>query len=231
VDDDFEGLPGVDDPDEFHTALDAMLQFLKEKVGVPADQFYALEAQARQRAFAVSGVADLDIVSDVWEAIESAVKNGETLEDFRERVAEKLESEWGGENPGRIETIFRTNVQTAYSAGRQVQNSQAKDTHPYLGYSVVDDDRTSSICRPLLKVVVPQDSSFAASHHPPLHFNCRTDEVALTEAEARERGGADEDLPDVQADDGFGDPFAEFEPDLSSKPPELANLYELKVLR
>lgn len=226
--DEFDELPGVDDPDQFHTGVDAMLEFLKNKVAMPAEDFYALEDEARARAFTVSGVTDLDLLSDVWEAIESAAKNGETLEDFRERIGERLEAEWGGDDPTTLDNIFRTNLQTAYSAGRQVENAGVRDTHPYLAYGVVEDSRTSDICLQLIGLVVAQDSDFAASHHPPLHFSCRTDEVAITEAEARERG-IDEELPDVEADDGFGDPLLPLDIDISTRPPELASLYEMKV--
>lgn len=231
---DLNGLPDLDDADDpksLLTALDAMLDFLREKVVMPAAEFYQLEAEARARAFTVSGVADLDLVTDVWEAIDQAVRDGETLEDFRERVGTKLEDAWGGENPWRLETIFRTNVQTAYSAGRQVQNAAVRSTHPYIRYDVVDDGRTSDICTPLIDVVVKADSDFAAKHHSPLHFNCRTDEVAITEDEAHELGvTGDEDLPEVTPDEGFGAPLEDWEPDLSTRPAELASIYELKVL-
>src|SRR4051812_22605507 len=165
-----------------------MLDYLKDKVAMPAEEFYALVAEAQQRAFTVSGVADLDMVSDVWTAIEKAVEDGETLQDFRARVEEGLTDAWGGEEPWRGETIFRTNVQSAYGAGRQAQNDQVRETHPFIRYDVVDDERTSEICQELIDVVVPADSDFAATHHAPLHHGCRTDEVAVTEDEAEELG-------------------------------------------
>lgn len=229
--DEFDDLPGVDDPEDFLSAVDAMLDYLQGKVMMPAEDFYALQDAAKLRAFTVSGVTDLDLMSDVWNAIDSAVREGDSLEEFRERVAEKLESEWGGENPSRLDTIFRTNVQTAYSAGRFHENNSpaVRETHPYSRYDVVDDSRTSDICEDLIGTVLPSDHPFVLSHQPPLHHNCRTDVVAITEAEARDLG-VDEEAPDVQADDGFGDPFAEFTPDLSTRPPELASIFELKVL-
>jgi hypothetical protein len=139
--DEFDDAPPLDDED-FLTSVDAMLQHLQELIPMPAEEFARLEEIAHQRAFTVANVADLDLVSDVWEAIDAAVRNGETLEDFRERVGQKLADAWGGEDPSHLETIFRTNVHSAYSAGRAYQNSRVKDTHPYLHFSVVDDDRT-----------------------------------------------------------------------------------------
>lgn len=222
--DDLDDLPDVDFSKDFETAAETMIRFLREKTVLDANEFYALEERARQRAFTVAGVADLDIVTDVWEAIDSAVANGETLEDFRERVSEKLADEWGGEDPSRVETIFRTNVQGAYSAGRSAQNARVRETHPYERYSVVDDDRTSDICEALKDVVVPAGTGPV----PPLHFNCRTDKVAITEDEAKEYGISE--TVDVEADEGFGgDPMAEWVPETSTRPAELASIYDLKV--
>jgi len=96
---------------------------------------------------------------------------------------------------------------------------------------VIDDSRTSDICEELIDVVLPADHPFVASHQPPLHHNCRTDVVAITEDEARELG-IDEMSPDVEPSEGFGgDPLAGWEPDLSTRPAELASIYELKELR
>lgn len=227
--DELDDAPDIDPDGDFPTSVEAMVAYLKAKVAMPAEEFYGLEEEARARAFTVSGVTELDLISDVWEAIESAVKNGETLEDFRVRIGEKLASEWGGENPSHLETVFRTNVQSAYSAGRFAQNNSpaVRQSHPYSRYDVLDDDRTSEICEKLIGTILPSDSPFVLRHQPPLHQRCRTDVVVITEDEARELG-IDEDPPDVQADEGFGDPLADFDPDLTTRPPELVAIYEAK---
>jgi len=229
--DDVPALDGAEDPRDVLTALDSMLAYLKDKVAMPAEEFYALSDEAKQRAFTVSGVADLDMVSDVWTAIERAVESGETLEDFRARVSDGLTEAWGGEKPWRVELIFRNGVQSAYSAGRQTENAAVAETHPYIHFAVVDDLDTSEICQELIGVVVRADSDFAATHHVPLHHGCRTDEIAITEDEAREYGVVeDHEAPDVEADDGFGGALEQWVPDLSSRPPELAAIYEQKLL-
>lgn len=215
---------------DFASAAEAMIQHLREKTLMTADEFEALAQELRARAFTVAGVADLDVIADVWQAIDAAVENGETLEDFRDRVGDLLEEEWGGERPGQLETIFRTNVQSAYAAGRAIENDRAKDTHPYVLYSVIDDARTSDICEGLIGLVLPQGDPFVASHQPPLHHNCRTDLVAITEEDAREMGIDVPPLEGAEPSEGFGgDPLGEWTPDLSSRPAELASIYELKA--
>lgn len=226
----FDDAPDVD-ADDFPKTADELTKHLRKVLSMPADEFYALEAQARGRAFTVSGVADLDLVTDVWRSIEQAVSHGETLEDFRARVASDLEEAWGGEIPGRIETIFRTNVQSAYAAGRYHQNNrpEVRATHPFCRFTAVMDSRTSDICEALDGTVLPSDDDFWATHQPPLHFNCRSDVSAITVEEAKE-AGIDDVPPTTEPDDGFGVPIIDWKPDLSTRPVELVTLYELKLL-
>jgi SPP1 gp7 family putative phage head morphogenesis protein len=225
----FEDAPEVTSG-EFPATAGELVQHLRDVLALPAEEFYELEAKSRGRAFTVSGVAELDLVTDVWRAVESAVTNGETLDDFKARIGEDLEQAWGGEIPGRIETIFRTNVQAAYGAGRYHQNNrpEVRATHPFCRFTAVMDSRTSDICEALDGTVLPSDDDFWATHQPPLHFNCRSDVSAITEEEARE-AGVDELPPQTEPDEGFGVPITDWKPDLSSRPVELVTLYELKL--
>jgi SPP1 gp7 family putative phage head morphogenesis protein len=224
-------IDDVPDPEAggWDSATEAAIAFLRDKLLLPDEEFYALEERARVRAFTVSGVADLDVMGQVWEAVSSAVENGDTFEEFYANVSESLSSSWGGEIPGRIETIFRTNVQSAYSAGRWQHNSsdEVRATHPFLRFVAILDGRTTDICEELHGTTLPADDDFWTDHQPPLHHNCRSDVQALTEDEAAELG-LTEEAPAVDADEGFGNTSEEFEPDLDSRDPELASIYELK---
>lgn len=224
----FDDAPDVD-ADDFPKTADELTKHLRKVLSIPADEFYALEAKARGRAFTVSGVADLDLVTDVWRAVESAVTNGETLEDFKGRIGEQLVEAWGGEIPGRIETIFRTNVQSAYAAGRWHQNNrpEVRATHPYCRF-VAAFGACEEICEPLDGTVLPTEDEWWATHQPPLHFNCRCDVSAITVEEARDYG-IDAVPPEGEPLEGFGVPITDWKPDLSTRPPELTYLYELKL--
>lgn len=227
---DLDDVPDPGDGD-WESATDAAIAYLRDKLLMSDEEFYALEERARARAFTVSQVADLDIVSQVWEAVTSAVEDGDSFEDFYANVSESLSASWGGEIPGRIEVIFRTNVQFAYAAGRWQHNSseEVRATHSFLRFVAVLDDRTTDICSELHGTTLPADDPFWDDHQPPLHHNCRSDIQAITDAEAAEMG-LTEEAPQAQPDEGFGVVDAEFEPDLDSRDPELASIYELKEL-
>src|SRR4051812_38469029 len=123
------------DPEQFD---DAVTHF-RRRVPIPDQAYRRLDSDARKRAFSVAGVAQLDLVNQVWAAIDSALANGTTLGDFKTDVSAKLTAAWGAEKPWLIDTIFRTNVQTAYGAGRwrQMRDPAVMRARPYWRFSAI----------------------------------------------------------------------------------------------
>lgn len=208
-DDDHAEIP--DDPVHFQEAIDAF----EKRVPLLEDELASLLEEEKGFAFTVADVAQADIVSDVYEAVGEAIKDGSTLEDFKAKVSADLEEAWGGEDPGRLDTIFRTNVLTSYNEGRHAvfSDPDVKRLRPYWRWEAIDDDHIDDECAPFLELVLPADDPFWSTHIPPLHFNCRCTYTALDEEEAAEEGITDEP-PDVDADDGFGSaPSSSWRPD------------------
>ena len=131
-------------------------------------------------------------------------------------------------------TIFRTNIQTAYAEGRHAINSApaVKEARPYWRYDDTDNDRECDTCHDCHGVVLPADDPFWSDHHPPLHPNCSCTVTALSPEEAKDEG-IDDEGPDVEVDDGFGaEPSVEgkdWEPDLSGLDPELRAALEARL--
>ncbi len=160
-------------PVPFEEAIEAFTG----KVPMTADEFYALAEEARAAAFTVAGVARMDVLVDIHKAVEKAISEGETLADFRDRFDEIMEARgWAappGLTPWRLETIFRTNVQTAYSTGRYKQMVDQKDAFPYWEYDAVNDSRTRPTHAALDGKVFPADHPFWDTWYPPNGYNCR----------------------------------------------------------
>jgi SPP1 gp7 family putative phage head morphogenesis protein len=171
-----------------------------------------LKASAQKRAFTVAGVANADLIAGVQEALAGALVNGTTLEDFKAAVGAKLEAEWMGtvKNPAaRLETIFRTNVQSAYNAGRyaQANDPDTRALRPFWQFDAVTDARTTPGCRAANGTVRPADDPWWSRNLPPRHYQCRATFHPLTRRQA-ERMGVTEKPPAIKADDGFGGPPA-----------------------
>ena len=164
------------------------------------------ERDARLRAFRVAGITSVNLITEVHQAIDDAIANGETLDEFKKRVGAKLAEAWGAPNARRVETIFRTNVQSAYNAGRYAEMTRPAvlAVRPFWKFVAILDERTTGTCSPLNGTIVRHDDAFWRTHFPPLHFNCRSTVVSLSRGEAERAGGAKKP-PDAKAPaEGFG---------------------------
>lgn len=147
-------------------------------------------AEAHARAFTVAGVTKLDVLSDIRGALSEALKQGETLGDFQKRLQPLLEAKgwWGkgrivdqdsGEivgkrlNPRRLETIFRTNIQSAYMAGRYQAQLANADSRPWWEYVAVMDNRTRPAHRAMHGRVFRYDDPFWRYFYPSNGYRCR----------------------------------------------------------
>ncbi len=200
-------------------------------------EWLKLGTAARQRGFTVADVTHLDVINSVWLALDDAIANGATFDDFKKTAGPTLEAEWAGSvknPPARLETIFRTNVLAANNAGRHAQMTDPviAARRPYWQYIDVDDNRECPICKACHGTILPSSDQWWQSHTPPQHFQCRCRFRPLTVKQA-EAAGVTIDPTQIQADDGFGSSPAvvaePWQPDLSKYPPELAAIAREKM--
>lgn len=155
--------------------FDEAIEAFKGQVPLTPDEFYALADEARALGFTVARVMQMDVLVDIHGAVDKAIKEGETLADFRNRMDEIFETRgWTAPpefTPWRIETIFRTNVQTAYSTGRYKQMVDQKEHFPFWEYDAVNDARTRPEHAALDGKVFPADHPFWDTWYPPNGYN------------------------------------------------------------
>src|SRR5690606_6618089 len=84
-------------------------------------------------------------------------------------------------SPGRLQTIFRTNMQTAYAAGAWAQIEEQAELAPFLLYDAVDDHRTRPEHAAWDGQVHPVGSPFWRAHYPPNGWNCRCGVIQLSQ--------------------------------------------------
>lgn len=181
-------------------------EWFRKRISMTKADYDALDERERGRAFTVAGVAQLDIVTDVWTAIDKAIENGDDIDDFRSSIADALEAAWAGtvDDPAwRIETIFRTNLQSAYGAGRYAQatDPDVLEERPIWMFDAILDGRETRICHACDGTKLPADHPWWETHITPLHHNCRSGIVTLTQDEA---GTLTKKPPKAKPDGGFG---------------------------
>ena len=152
--------------------------FLASKIPMTKSEWLNLEPKLRFRAFTVAKIGQAELIDRVkWELVRS-LEEGTGYAETWNNIRDLAENSIGDFNPWYWETVFRTNTQSAYVAGKlqQYEGSGAKAYQ----LMVIDDSRTTDICRNLLRktgygMVLPVDHAFWKKYgFPPYHFNCRT---------------------------------------------------------
>ena len=161
---------------------------------------------AHAKAFTVAKATRLDILQDIRDAVEKALKEGKTLAWFEKELTPVLKAKgwWGrqenvdketGEitsvqlgSPWRLQTIYRTNLQTAYMAGRYAEQLANVEDRPYWQYVAILDGRTRPSHRVLNGKVFRYDDPFWQSFYPPNGWGCRCRVTALSEGNLRRNG-------------------------------------------
>lgn len=156
---------------------------------------------ARHRAFTVAGVAEMDFLGDIKKELEKSLQKGTTLREFQKDIQAHLSRRGWQQTDGglvadgdgvvtannlapyRLETIFRTNLQSAYMAGKYKQLQRDIEIAPYWQYVAVMDERTRPSHAASHGLVFRHDDPFWDSHYPPCDFNCRCSVRSLRSAD------------------------------------------------
>lgn len=199
----FEEIPDIEDIENL--PFTEAVEYLKKRSVLSKVDYEKLSDKLRFRAFTASRIADGDLLKRINAELIENVDSGDGLKSFLSLTKDELLNKVGmGANQGWYwETVYRTNVQTAYNVGRAMAFEQDKP----LAYELIaiDDNRTTDICRPYAtkRVVLASDDPFWKTHWPPFHFNCRTTVRAIyDESELPEHFESVQDVPSAK---GFGE--------------------------
>lgn len=199
-------VAGIDVPVSFSLVADEALAFFKAK-GLRASFVWKELLRAEHVAsFTVAKMMDLDMLADVQESLAQALQDGQSFDAWKRTIRVELQRKgwWGTRDvvdpatgatvraqlgsPARLETIFRTNIQTAYSAGQWQKIQEQKQTFPFLMYDAVDDFRTRPEHAAWDGRVARVNDSFWQDHYPPNGWNCRCTVISLDEDDLAELG-------------------------------------------
>lgn len=159
-----------------------------------SDSWREVWQEAHARAFTVAGVAREDALVDIRKTLDQALAEGKTFAQWRDQVDQALagrgwigragvdrdgEFHGGKLAPHRLDTIFRTNMQTAYMAGRYRDMRENVEARPYWQYVAILDGRTRPAHRALNGRTFRHDDPFWRTFYPPNGFNCRCRARAL----------------------------------------------------
>lgn len=182
------------------------IEWLQAK-GVTAESYRNLTASEIAKVYTIARITDLDMLNDIKQSMIKAADNGQAFADWRKDILQHLQNKgWLHPNghdgkviidptsgevfgaPRRLENIYRTNMQTAYSAG-QYQGYMANiDSRPYWMYDAVGDHRTRPAHAAMDGLVYRYDDPFWATFYPPNGYRCRCSVIALSDRDMQRDG-------------------------------------------
>lgn len=182
------------------------LDFFRKKGFKTTFDHQEMMGEAHAYSFTVAKAMQRDVLQDIRSAMDDAIANGQTLDQFRKNLTPTLQAKgwWGtkamvdpqtGEvkdvklgSPRRLRTIFETNMRTSYAAGKWDVVQRTKQTFPYLRYITVHDSKVRPEHRAWHNVVKPVDDPFWDQHYPPNGWGCRCTVQQLAEEDVKRLG-------------------------------------------
>lgn len=229
----------LNEPLNFEEAI----EYFKDKLPIPSSQYYKIVNEWKTKAFTVGGYSSAELLSKFMEALQKALEDGTTVEDFRKQTNTFLETKgYVGLTPFQADNIFRTNIQTAYNVGhyKQMTDPEVIKFRPFWQYDAINDSRTRPTHKALDGKVFPADHPFWDTWYPPNGYKCRCRVKSLNERYIKKKGlEVETEIPKmVEPEGGLARPLmpdkgfdknpakVAWEPDASKFPEALKKAYE-----
>lgn len=194
--------------------------FFQNKLNIPTQRWTDLWKAQHAKGFMVAGAYKADLLADFRTAVDKAITEGTTLEDFRKDFDGIVASNgwsYNGSRNWRSEVIYSTNIRQSYNAARweQLTDPEQLQVLPYLTYKHGD----SRVPRPPHLAwdgtTLPADDPWWNTHYPQNGWGCKCRVYGSSRSEhaAAQKKGLTEPPPSpidpktgepVGIDKGFG---------------------------
>ncbi|HRR41530.1 MAG TPA: phage minor head protein [Syntrophales bacterium] len=196
----------------FSLPFEEQEKFFRAKLNIPTRKWTDLWKDQHSKGFMVAGAYKADLLADFRDAVDKAITQGTTLEEFRkdfDQIVAKHGWSYNGSRNWRSEVIYSTNIRTSYAAGRwaQLTDPEQLQVLPYLTYKHGD----SRVPRPQHLawdgLTLPAKDPWWSTHYPPNGWGCKCRVYGSTkkEYEAARAAGKGE-APPSPIDPKTGEP-------------------------
>ncbi|MGO2354645.1 MAG: PBECR2 nuclease fold domain-containing protein [Marinomonas foliarum] len=174
------------------------IDYFKKKMPLPTNGWEDVYAEQHDTAFMVSGANKTAIVEDFATAIQGAIENGETLQDFRNRFDDIVKThgwDYNGTRGWRSKLIYTTNVRQAYNAGREAQfaDPEYQKVFPYMEYRHSGAEHPRLLHKSWDRMVLRADDPWWNAHSPSNGYGCNCKKFPKSERGMRKLGKATPD--------------------------------------
>lgn len=172
------------------------IEFFRRKINIPTNSYADIYNNEHDYAFVVAGANRNALLNDFRAAIDKAISQGTTLDEFRQDFAEIVEKHgwsYNGSFNWRSRVIYETNLNSSYQAGRYQQLRDAK--FPYLEYLHSDYvEHPRELHESWNHLVLNFNDPWWDSHFPPNGYGCQCRVRGRTNGDLKRMG---KDGPDT----------------------------------
>ena len=182
----------------FNLPFDEATSFFRNKLTIESDAWDDLTGAAHAKAFTSAGAYQAELLAEIRKMTDKAIAGGMDIREFRKQFLPLVEKYgWqlkGGGPAWRSDIIWRTNITTAYQAGRWQQFEDGGIE--YLRYDHLDGQMYPRLNHQRLDgMILPIDDPFWTVNYPPNGWRCHCRAVAASEAEYKALPGGKKTRP------------------------------------
>jgi len=157
----------------FQEAID----FFRSKLNLTTKFWDEITGKVHAKAFTVAGATKNDLLSDLREAVDQAISEGQSIGQFRKNFDKAVSThgwDYKGKRGWRSRIIYDTNMRSAHMAGRWQQIQRIKERRPFLQYQTKDNNlkRRRKEHQAWDGLVLHIDDDWWAMFYPPNGFGC-----------------------------------------------------------
>lgn len=155
---------------------------------------------AHSKAFTVAKVARMDLLQDIRQSLITAMQQGQSLEQWKASITPTLQDKgwWGKKivvnpegreqevqlgSPRRLRTIYDTNMQSAFAAGRYRAMLAGAETRPYWEWRHISISNPRKEHVALNGKIFSYDDPFWSVAYPPSEWGCKCRVIARSRRE------------------------------------------------
>lgn len=181
------------------------VKYLEQKGYKVTQNWYDIWENAHAKAFTVAKMTQIDMLKDTKEMLETSLKEGWSYNKFKKQAQEYyIKKGWWGKqeiidengekktvqlgSKHRIRTIYKQNINSAYNAGRQLEQLEDADIAPYWQYKCILDESTRPEHKAMHNKVFRYNDPVWQHIYPPNGWGCRCFVTNLSEGEVKSKG-------------------------------------------
>lgn len=187
------------------------VKFFLGKINMPTKRWQDNYGKANARAFSVAGAATEALLDDFKGEIAKALEKGTTLAEFRAGF-DDIVTRHGWDHVGtpgwRARVIYETNLSTAYSAGRYVQQTEPETLAAFPFWEYVHSGSAHPRPEHLAwdGLVLVADDPWWDAHYPPNGWGCGCRVRVLSRRGLKRRGKSGPDKTPTVKMKAYKDP-------------------------